>query len=372
MTYYVQSGSAYKIADSNTVVSILPPGNFTVKKDPYDNIYLDRIQDFTRPSRIYGDTERTAARILNTFSNRKGTTGVLLAGEKGSGKTLLAKMISIDAAKAGMPTIVINEPWCGENFNQFIQSIDQPCVMVFDEFEKIYERDDQMRILTLLDGVYSSKKLIILTVNNKYAVDTHFINRPGRLYYMLDFDGLEISFVREYCAENLKNKAHTEAVVRLALTFMEFNFDMLQSLIEEMNRYDESPQEALKFINVKPFMANNAADYEVNLVVDGKPIPKELLIESCISARPLLNDVFIELRDMDESEDDMNDGAIAETPLGLVGAESVARSYSDDTYAFRPDNIVSIDADTQTYKYINDDGDVLVLKREYYKRQIAW
>ena len=84
-----------------------------------------------------------AERVLSTFESRPAATGILLEGEKGSGKSMLLKLLSINARKAGMPTIVINSPFCGDGFNTFIQSISQPAIIAFDEFEKIYNRDDQ-------------------------------------------------------------------------------------------------------------------------------------------------------------------------------------------------------------------------------------
>jgi len=63
-----------------------------------------------------------------------------LVGEKGSGKTLLAKYISIAAAKErGIPTIVINHPFHGDEFNLFMQSIQEPVIVLMDEFEKIHD-----------------------------------------------------------------------------------------------------------------------------------------------------------------------------------------------------------------------------------------
>ena len=51
-------------------------------------------------------------------------------------------------AAQDVPTIVINAPWKGDKFNTFIQAIEQPCAILFDEFEKVYDRDDQEKILT--------------------------------------------------------------------------------------------------------------------------------------------------------------------------------------------------------------------------------
>ena len=103
----------------------------------------EQIDGFEIKGKVYGDTIRNTKRVLNTFGDRPATTGVMLAGEKGSGKSLLAKMISVEGAKDGIPTIVINAPWVGDKFNAFMQMIEQPCMVLFDEFEKVYDSDDQ-------------------------------------------------------------------------------------------------------------------------------------------------------------------------------------------------------------------------------------
>ena len=73
-----------------------------------------------------------------------------------------------------------------------MQDIEQPCIILFDEFEKVYDDQDQEKALTLLDGVFPSRKLFIMTVNNKWRVNEHMRNRPGRIYYMLDFAGFSL------------------------------------------------------------------------------------------------------------------------------------------------------------------------------------
>lgn len=274
MTYYIRNGNQFDVAKEKSldIQDRLPAGNYIVKERPMEGpLYLEGVDDFTSIKKLYGSTTRDADRILRTYQDRGISTGVLLNGEKGSGKTLLAKTLSIEAAKMGIPTIIINAPWVGDKFNKFIQDIDQECIIMFDEFEKVYDSDRQEVILTLLDGVFPSKKLFILTCNDKWRIDSHMRNRPGRIYYMLDFKGLEDEFIREYCEDNLKAKQYIDKICQIASTFSQFNFDMLKALVEEMNRYDEEPREALRMLNAKPEFSGNS-NFKVEWRVNGKLI----------------------------------------------------------------------------------------------------
>ena len=165
MTYYLKQANVYKPTDeaSLDIHTLLPAGNYIIKQDQWGNMFFELVDSFELPAKRYGDNVRNTDRIMNTFLNRDVSTGVMLAGEKGSGKSLLAKTLSATAAEQDIPTLIINAPWCGDAFNTFIQDIQQPCIVLFDEFEKVYDRDQQESILTLLDGVFPTKKLFVFT-----------------------------------------------------------------------------------------------------------------------------------------------------------------------------------------------------------------
>lgn len=252
MSFFAQSGDAFvPTAGKDTLFDSLPVGNYVVAQSMSGLFYM-RAPKFAPLGKVYGDVEARADRILHTFDTRPRATGALFSGEKGSGKSLLARMISLKGYELGIPTILVNSPWTGDGFANLLADVEQPAIVLMDEFEKVYDSNEQEQVLTLLDGSMTTKKLFILTVNNKWRVDSNMRNRPGRLYYSIDFDGLESTFVKEYCEDNLDNQEHVDLVVKVSTMFEKFNFDMLTALVEEMNRYDEDPFDALKLLNAKP------------------------------------------------------------------------------------------------------------------------
>lgn len=277
MTYFIKTNNTFNVADERAldIHKLLPVGNYVVNYNSMKDEYsLEGIDDFKLPTKVYGKSNGHCDRIIRSFNDRPGATGVLLSGEKGSGKTLLTKSLSIELKKQDVPTIVINSPFCGDTFNKFIQTILQPCIILFDEFEKTYGSDDQQKILTLLDGVFPTKKLFLLTINDGY-IDPHMRNRPGRIYYQITYKGIEEEFIREYCNDNLKNLSHLDKFVQIAGCFSAFNFDMLKSVVEEMNRFDEGPAEAMAILNSRLEHDYCKVGYDVTAVFNGRKLSRD-------------------------------------------------------------------------------------------------
>ena len=346
MSYFIKSGNTFKVADhaSLDIRNELPAGNYVVKQDQFGNFFLEQVDSFEFKGKKYGDNDKNRDRIFNTFMDRTASTGVMLTGEKGSGKTLLSKTLSIKCAEQGIPTILVNQPWRGESFNSLLQDIEQPCMVLFDEFEKVYSSDEQEEMLTLLDGVFPSKKLFVMTCNNKWRVDQHMRNRPGRIFYMLDFKGLDADFIAEYCADNLNNKNNTDGVLTIGSLFAEFNFDMLKALVEEMNRYSETAQEAMKMLNAKPEF-DEGSKYKVTVVPVG--------------SAPLSDDQL-------DGEDYWEGNPLMQKRNWHFGYDP--EPENDDSQYYRMQfsyrDLKKVEAKEGKFVYVNTAGDQLVLVRE--------
>jgi hypothetical protein len=358
MSYFLKSGNTFRVSSKEAMDlhEKLPAGNYVIKQDPMGNLYLESIENFEIKGKRYGDLTSNCDRILNTFNSRSASTGVMLAGEKGSGKSLLAKAISLAGMEQAIPTIVINAPWTGDKFNSFIQSIEQPTIILFDEFEKVYPSEEQEHILTLLDGVFPSKKLFILTCNDKWRVDTHMRNRPGRIFYMLDFKGLTQDFIIEYCNDNLNNKDHIKKICNIASLFSEFNFDMLKALVEEMNRYNETPEDALRMLNAKPEF-DNGNRYSVALEVAGQEIDPKLIQSSQWHGNPLNGQIAIDFKTL-------------ATPSARVveDGEAIAVWDDDDDYnwdeaRFVPSDLKKVEPATGSFMFFNAEGQKVTLTK---------
>jgi len=351
MTYVIRMGSSYRMMSEQDieVCEKLPAKNYTVKQNPMSKeYYLEPVDDFVMPKKLYGDTIKKAERILNTFNSRPLSTGVHLDGVKGSGKTLLAKTLSHLAQRDGVASIVINQPFCGDEFNSFIQSIDVPAILIFDEFEKVYDYQTQNKILTLFDGVYPTKKLFVLTTNDAHSVNSFLKNRPGRIYYSFKFDTLAQEFIEEYCNDNLIDKTQTQSILKYTGIFSFFNFDMLAAAVEEMNRYGEPLQEVLNYLNIVP--ENKASEtYVVRFTVGDFT---KTLEKNYRGFSPNSFDYYVNMEDeLKELKD--HDGKLYE----LLEKNFTEAGFDDSKdIRYDPSMLVSFDATTNMFTYTIERG----------------
>lgn len=365
MTNYIVNNNSVRIFgdDEINIQPKLPLGTYLVKSQPMTGeLYLEKTVNFSKPKRIYGECEFQSNRIISTFKDRPTNTGVLLNGVKGSGKTFLAKYISYKLLNENYSTIVINDIFDSTKLSLLLQTISEPCLIIFDEFEKIYQpskknEDDnpQNGLLSLLDGLFTSKKLFIFTCNDDTKISDLMKNRPGRVYYKLEFKGITDNAIEEYCEEKLNNKEYLPQIFSIRKMIKDFTFDILQTIVEEVNRYNETPLDAVKMLNITPQSLYS------RYIVSIKPLQNQNIIkfQKSLWINPLSTDeqtVWIErygnnpIDDVDwdivecENEDDDND------------------SKSTDYVKISLETLTS--TDKNTYVYDNNGYQITLTKKE--------
>lgn len=273
---YNQSGDIITIArEFGNKIETIPAGTYTVEYNPQNGqYYLLKSTPFTRPAKVYGEMASRNNKVINTYLAREGkNTGVLLSGTKGAGKTQLAKDVSLALGEMGIPTIIIQNCYTDGGFINFIKAIEDKALILFDEFEKVYaEREHQEAILTLLDGTGSYNKLYILTSNNR-NVSEFLRNRPSRIFYHFEYKKLAKQVMIELLNDKLVNKSYIPQFETLWEVAETISFDMIQCLIEELNRYPtQTFTETFRELNVEVEAREGNSFVVSEFTIDGKEV----------------------------------------------------------------------------------------------------
>lgn len=250
-TIWLKNGKELKQVDSSVqLIKNLPSKIYTVQIDPRtDELFLEEYTDsFHFNFKVYGMESQLIEHIIKTFENTTGNLGVLFNGEKGTGKTITAKLI---ANRMNMPVILITNAY--ENLVNFISKICCPCILFFDEFEKVFKKDhNDTGILSIMDGVFNSfyRRVFLLTTNN-LQINENLIGRPSRIRYKKTFGNLQPEVIQEYIDDNLKDKKYTNEIIEFIDSLAISTIDILKAIVDELNIHDTPISTFKNFINVE-------------------------------------------------------------------------------------------------------------------------
>lgn len=250
----INYGSNYEIyANDLKTYDKLPAQTYKVRFNPMSGFSLAVADDFKlKESKVYGDRLVKIEKVLHTFKTINRSLGVILSGDKGIGKSLFTQILSQRAIEEGMPVILITEAYPG--IAEFIDSIDQESLILFDEFEKVFNdrdgRESQEKLLSLFDGLSQRKRIYALTVNNLNRVNDFMLNRPGRFHYHLRFDYPDADEIRTYLQDKLDKAYYGEidSVVKFSRR-IKLNYDCLRAIALELS-FGISFGEAIADLNI--------------------------------------------------------------------------------------------------------------------------
>lgn len=257
----IKMGTSVRIFDESVVVGDrLPPGIYSVEESR-TGLFLCESDACTETDKVYGGIDRHLEKIVATYKASPKNLGVILSGDKGIGKTMFTKLLMKRMAADGTPVIMVNSNFGG--LADFLGSINQDCLVVFDEFDKSFSINDSQTIdrtaaqndlLTLFDGVIPGHKLFAITCNDLAKVSGFFMNRPGRFRYHLRFDYPEEAAVREFLRDKVGASLRQEdedSVVRFS-NLVPQSYDCLTAIAAELSAGEtfKSAMEILNIVNV--------------------------------------------------------------------------------------------------------------------------
>lgn len=243
----------------------LPIGSYDVNFDKFTGFFLTTRPDLAaNEEKIYGNHLAKVQKVIRSFQLTDRNFGIILSGQKGIGKSLFARLLAQEGIKNNLPIITVTQFIPG--IAEFISSIEQEVIVVFDEFEKTFASNDdfdpQETMLSLFDGMDNGKKLFVITCNDTYKLNDFLVNRPGRFHYHFTLTNPNADEVREYMTDKLDPKYHAiiDKIVDFSHT-INMTYDYLRAIAFELNQ-GYSLEEALSDLNI-----TRTADLEFNVTL---------------------------------------------------------------------------------------------------------
>ena len=109
---------------------------YNLKWDRYNGMsYFEEDGLLSLPAKVYTTkSDDVFIKRVNTYFQKtsKLSTGVMLSGIKGTGKTVMAKVI---AKNSNLPIIVVDEDYPTGRINDFFRKFETPVTIIFDEVD---------------------------------------------------------------------------------------------------------------------------------------------------------------------------------------------------------------------------------------------
>lgn len=232
--------------------------NYLFNFDELGNCWLEDVESFKFPSKIYDVDSNLRKYIAKSYSANNKNLGVLLTGNKGQGKSHCAKLI---CSELKQPTIIINKQIPADiNFVKFLSEIKQDHTLFVDEFEKLFDTKKesnetngyhtQETFLSFMDGVLTNEHKVLFLLTTNDGVNEFFINRPSRIKFLQEYNELPEELFNLITDDKLNNPEYKQDLED-NISLVNLNIDLLISIIDDINLFDEPFSTFMSMYNYK-------------------------------------------------------------------------------------------------------------------------
>lgn len=232
-----------------------------------DSPILKENDELNLPKKIYSTkVDDTFKKRIITYFNKANTntTGVMLAGVKGTGKTVMMKSL---AKESGLPIIVVNPDYPEGKLIKFFKSFTTPVCVLFDEVEKNFKTE---HMLDFLDGVEKTvQKLVIMTCNDLSQVSQYMQDRCSRIRYLRRYSPDENAAFLPMLADDFGIKNKEEVVKFCKENIKLLSMDNIVSFMSEVKMLEDediSLQEIINIMNISteniPTKVSDTVEYD--------------------------------------------------------------------------------------------------------------
>ena len=203
------------------IIDHIPAQIYKIGFDPRDGevLLFKHLKRFDLPKKRYGRLPGIEADILETWRAREQSTGVLLDGRKGSGKTMLGESLSNNLIAQDIPVFLVDKPIPVGALEMVLGLCPGGAGVFFDEYGKNFDMDDQQKYLELFSNSSLKKVLFILTKNQGDPLDDNYLHRPGRILFNINHEHLDMLGVCQMLDDVKCNKDIMDYLVAYIATY---------------------------------------------------------------------------------------------------------------------------------------------------------
>lgn len=242
MSNFIINGERIVTKPEGQDYDLMPGKVYDLLFDNYEMYsYLKENGNLNMPKKIYEIEEDTKfmdrVLLFHNSEYNNGNTGVLLAGDKGTGKSMLAKRIAL---KSNLPIIIVDFSYPLWQITKFFKKVKTETCIIFDEIEKNPRTWPSEDLLTFLDGIQETgKKIVIMTCNKTEGLDENLFDRCSRIRYYRKYkaNANEI-FIKEMIED--KGLTPNQPLIDFIKRFTVKSFDNINSFLDEYKLYLET------------------------------------------------------------------------------------------------------------------------------------